>query len=128
VAVKDRSGRTLLDLGGFQDGAVAQLVDAGGHPGIWIKGLSSEGRLPAPVATKLDRGDVAFLDDGGVALAMSTARDTLVLITYPDQTSWTTVSQRYRSWIIGSLWLLATVTFLFALQRMLRRRQRTTED
>ena len=29
-------------------GAVAQLVDAGDHPGIWIKPLADNGQLPAP--------------------------------------------------------------------------------
>ncbi len=128
VAVKDRSGRTLLDLAGFTSGAVAQLIEASGHPGIWIKALASDGKLPSPAALKLDRGDVAFLDQTGVALAMSTVRDTLVQITYPDQASWTTISGRFRAWIIGGLWLLATVAFLFALQRMLRRRPRTTDE
>jgi hypothetical protein len=128
VVVKDPSGRTLLDLGGFKHGAVAQLIEADGHPGIWIKGLASDGELPAPASLKLDRGDVAFLDNAGIAFAMSTLRDTLVLITYPDQTSWATISERFGSWIIGGLWLLATVVFLFALQRLLRRRPRTSDE
>ena len=84
--------------------------------------------MPAPQSLKLDRGDVAFVDRTGVALAMSTQRDTLVLITYPDQTSWTTISARLRSWIVGALWLFATVVFLFVLQRMLRRRRRTADQ
>ena len=128
VAVKDRSGRTLLDLGGFKSGAVAQLVKAGDYPGIWIKPLADSGQLPAPQSLKLDRGDVAFVDNTGAALAMSTQRDTLVLITYPDQTSWMTISARLRPWIVGALWLFATAVFLFVLQRMLRRRRRTSDQ
>lgn len=128
VAVKDRSGRTLLDLGGFKSGAVAQLIDADDRPGIWITPLSDDGELPAPSAVKLDRGDVAFIDRTGVALAMSTQRDTLVLITYPDQTSWTTISARFRSWIVGGLWLFATIAFLFALQRMMRRHRHRADQ
>jgi hypothetical protein len=127
VAVKDRSGRTLLDLGGFTSGAVAQLVEANGHAGIWIKGLAANGQLPTPATLRFDRGDVAFLDQTGVAFAMSTVRDTLVLISYPDQASWMTVSARFNSWIIGGFWLLATVVFLLALQGMLRRRARKTD-
>jgi len=128
VAVKNRSGQTLLDLGGFRSGAVAQLVEAGSHPGVWIKPLADDGRLPAPADVRLDHGDVAFIDKTGVALAMSTQRDTLLLITYPDQTSWATISSRLRPWIVGTLWLLATIVFLFALQRMLRRRQRVADE
>jgi hypothetical protein len=122
VAVVDRSGRTLLDLGGFATGAVAQLVSAGAHPGLWIKSLSTDGALPSPLDLHIDHGDVAFLDRTGVALAMSTERDTLVRISYPDQVSWLTVAERFRSWIIGGLWLFATAAFLLALQRMFRRR------
>jgi hypothetical protein len=53
---------------------------------------------------------------------MSTARDTLVRVSYPDQVSWLTLAERFRAWIIGGLWLVATVLLLFALQRILRRR------
>jgi hypothetical protein len=123
VAVTDRSGRTLLDLGGFAAGAVAQLVTAGGHSGMWIKPLAVDGSLPVPPGLRLDRGDVAFVDKTGVALAMSTERDTLVRIAYPDEVSWLTLAERFRSWVIGGLWLLATLVFLVVLQRMFRRRR-----
>jgi hypothetical protein len=122
VAVADRNGRTLLDLGGFSTGAVAQLVSVGAHPGLWIKPLAADGSLPAPPGLPLDRGDVAFVDKTGVALAMSTQRDTLVHIAYPDQVSWLTLAGQYRSWVIGGLWLLATVVFLGVLQMLFRRR------
>lgn len=129
VVVNDRSGRTLLDLGGFASGAVAQLVSSGGKPGLWVKSLASDDGLPAPPALHIGRGDVAFVDHNGIALAMSTARDTLLHIDYPDQTTWATVAIRFRSWIIGALWLLATVAFLYALQRIRRQRpQRPKEE
>jgi hypothetical protein len=122
VVVADRAGRKLLDLGGFTSGAVAQIVTVADHRGLWIKPLTTDGTLPAPDALKLDHGDVAFLDHNGVALAMSTERDTLVQITYPDQVSWLTVAERFRSWIVAGLWLISTAVFLFALQRIFRRR------
>ena len=126
--VNDRSGRTLLDIGGFNSGAVAQLVSAQGYPGIWVKPLSAEGSLPVPPALRLGRGDVAFIDQKGIALAMATDRDTLVSVTYPDQASWITVAKRFQSWIVGALWILATVTFLYTLQRMRRRRPRSADE
>lgn len=128
VAVADRAGRTLLDLGGFTTGAVAQIVTTGGHHGLWIKPLAPDGTLPTPPELHLNRGDVAFVDKTGVALAMSTERDTLIQIAYPDQVSWMAVAERFRSWIVGGLWLAATIVFLFLLQRMLRRRRRTAEE
>ncbi len=123
VAVTDRSGRTLLDLGGF---AAAPWRRSYGrrYPGLWIKPLSPDGRAPAPPELHLDHGDVAFIDDKGVALAMSTERDTVVRISYPDQVSWLTVAERFRSWIIAGLWLFATAALLLVLQRMFRRRAR----
>jgi hypothetical protein len=122
VTVVNRSDRTVLDLGGFATGAVAQVVMAGEFPGLWIKPLASDGTLPVPAELRLEHGDVAFLDKTGVALAMSTERDTLVRIAYPDQVSWFTVANRFRSWIIGGLWLLGSVVFLLALQNVRRRR------
>jgi hypothetical protein len=123
VAVADRSGRTRLDIGGLATGAVAQIVTSDAHPGLWIKPLTRDGSLPASPGIYLDRGDVAFLDKTGVALAMSTERDTLLRISYPEQGSWLTIVERYRSWIVGGLWVLATIAFLFVLQRMYRRRR-----
>lgn len=128
VAVADRGGRILLDLGGFSAGAVAQIVASGAHSGLWIKPLARDGSLPATAELRLDRGDVAFIDRSGIALAMSTERDTLVQVTYPDQVSWFSIAERFRPWIIGGLWLLATVVFLLVLQRLLRRRATATGE
>ena len=97
-------------------------MDAGGHPGLWIKPLDADGTLPTPAELRLDRGNVAFVDKAGLALAMSTESDALVRIAYPDQVSWFTVADRFRSWIVGALWLLATFGFLFVLQRFFRKR------
>jgi hypothetical protein len=122
VAVIDQSGHTLLDLGGFNGGAVMQVLQAGDTPGLWIKPLAPDGQAPSPPDLHLDHGDVAFVDDKGVTLAMSTVHDTLVRISYPDQVSWLTVAGRFRSWIIAALWLLATAGLLLTLQRLFRRR------
>jgi hypothetical protein len=122
VVVADRKDKTLLDLGGFSGGAVVQIVSAGSQPGLWLKPLAADGALPSPAELKLDRGDIAFVDQSGVALAMSSERDTLVRVAYPDQVSWLTVAERFHPWIIGAIWALVTVGFLFGLQRILRRR------
>ena len=76
----------------------------------------------------LDHGDIAFLDEDGVALAMSPEREAVVRIAYPDQVSWLTIAERFRPWVVGGLWLFATVVFLIVLQRMLRRRSRTAGE
>jgi cellulose synthase operon protein B len=128
VAVSDRSGRALLDIGGLASGAVVQLMSAGTQPGMWIKPLAADGVLPDPVDLRIERGDVAVLDKIGTALALSTERDTLVQISYPDQTSWLTVAERIRPWMIGAIWALGTILFLRVLQRLFRRRARAAGE
>ena len=123
VAITDRANNTLLDVGGLTTGAVLQVVTSNDHPGLWIKPLSSDGSLPAPPAVNLDRGDVAFLDKTGIALALSTERDTLMRISYAEQVSLLTNLDRFRSWIVGGVWVLITFGLLFVSRRIYRRRQ-----
>ncbi len=125
VAVTDRAGATRMDLGGLTTGAVAQIVTSGTNSGVWITPLTSDESLPVSPAVNLDRGDIAFLDKTGVALAMSTSRDTLLRISYPDQSSWVSVVGRFGSWIVGGIWALLTLGLLFVLQRIYRRRRIT---
>jgi cellulose synthase subunit len=128
VAITDRSDSTLLDIGGLATGAVAQIVTSNAHPGLWIKPLASDGSLPSSVAVNLDRGDVAFLDKTGVALALSTKRDTLLRISYTDQGSWLTNFDRFRSTIVAAIWMLITFALLFVLQRTYRRRHAAADE
>jgi hypothetical protein len=121
VAVVGRAGETILDLGGYSAGAVAQIVQTGQQSGLWIKPLATDKSLPSPRELKFDRGDIAFIDNTGIALVMSSERDKVVRIAYLDQFSLAALGERYRSSIMGALWLCATVAFLFALQRMFRR-------
>jgi len=46
VTVNDRAGHRLIDLGGFNSGAVAQLVNAGNQPGIWVRPLTASSVVP----------------------------------------------------------------------------------
>jgi len=59
---------------------------------------------------------------------MSTERDTLIKISYPDQVSWLTIAERFCAWIIGCVWLMVTIVFLLGLQRLLRRRRTASSD
>ncbi len=122
IIVTDRSGKTLLDLSGHSAGALVQLVSAGPNPGLWIKSFAPDGAMPDPTDLKLDHGNVAFIDAVGVALTMSTERDTLVRISYPEQVSWLTVADRLRLWIVAGMWLFATAAVLLLLQRLFRRK------
>jgi hypothetical protein len=57
-----------------------------------------------------------------VALALSTERDTLLAIAYPDHESWMAPLQRLRPWIVGGLWIVVTLALLLVLQKVYRRR------
>ena len=59
---------------------------------------------------------------------MSSEHDSLVRIAYPDEVSWLSVADRFRSWIVAAFWLLATFGFLFLLQRFFRRRAAGHDD
>lgn len=127
VAIADRAGRTRLDVGGLTTGAVAQIVTSGSNSGLWIRSLARDGSLPISPAVHLDRGDVAFIDRTGVALALSSERDTLLQVSYPDRDSWWSLAARFQSWIIGGLWALLTLVILYVVQRNYRRRAATVE-
>lgn len=122
VAITDRAGKALLDIGGLTNGAIAQIATSDGHPGLWLRSLNPNGSLPSAPAVNLDRGDVALLDKTGVALALSTARDTLLQVSYADDRSWLTNLDRFRPWIIGGVWVLISLTVLLVMQRVYRRR------
>jgi len=122
VAITDRAGNTLLDIGGLTSGAVAQIVTSNSYPGLWIRSLSLDGALPAAPAVNLDRGDVALLDKTGVAVALATGRDTMLQVSYVDQRSFLTNLDQFRLWIAGGIWVIVTLTVLFVLQRTYRRR------
>ena len=96
--------------------------------GLWIKPLSADGSLPLSPTIGLDRGDVAFLDKTGVALALSTERDTLLRVSYVEQESWLANLDRFRSAIIAGIWVLLTLALLFALQRIYRRRHAAADE
>ena len=101
----------------------APIVDADALVAIGGR-ISAVGR-----AGDLDfSGAATTIDANGVALAMSTERDTVVRVTYPDHVSWLTVAERFRSWIIAGLWLFATAALLFILQRIFRRRSAHTGE
>jgi hypothetical protein len=122
VAVTDRAGRTLLDLGGFVGGAVAQIVTRATIPAFG----SSRCRPTARRRRRPTFISITATSPSSMATAWrSRCRPSATpscKISYPDQVSWLTVAERFRSWIIAGLWLFATAALLFILQRMFRRR------
>ncbi|MWD26395.1 hypothetical protein E0K89_002780 [Aquicoccus sp. SCR17] len=122
VEIRDRSGRTLFDGAGLARLGAAQIVEIGGRRGVWLR----PGDGPAPRLTRatplaLDRGDLALIDEAGVAVAVSTLRTDLVEVRYPDRTDLWQILARYRLWIVAAGWVLLTLVVLRALQGFYRR-------
>lgn len=129
VIVRTLAGTPLLNLNGAANTLVAEVVALPGAPaGVWLRPVGTSDNVPAPQAIGLDRGNVAFIGKGGVTLALSTERDKLIEVTYPEVTSWQTLARRYGTWFVIGGWLLLTVVVLIALQRIYRRRQQDHEE
>lgn len=121
VVVSDRQGRTVLDLSAPGQAMTAQLVaTTAGVPGIWVRPAGAE--VAVPPLLSLDRGDVAFADAAGIALAFSTGRDQLLQVSYPDDPGLFALIERYRPWIVGGLWLALTAMLVGVVVRRWRRR------
>ncbi|WP_040326036.1 hypothetical protein [Aurantimonas manganoxydans] len=126
VRLTDAGGDPLLDIGGLDDYTIVQIVRAGDVTGLWIRpdADAGSGDAAAPIVpVALDRGDVALVDEAGLAFAFSTTRDQLVQVTYPDHLSLTDLARQYWPWIIGALWIIGTLVFVTLLSRIYRRRR-----
>lgn len=122
LLVRTRSGRQLFDLDNGGNTLIAQLVTpSGAQPGIWLRNVSPAANPDespiVPQTIDLDRGNVAFIGVSGVTLALSTERERLIEVVYPDDESWLDLMRRYRTWIISAVWLALTIGVLVALAR-----------
>lgn len=119
IQLSNRAGRPVLELGGVERVIVAQLVTAGGHPGLWLRPIGPPPLLPA-AAPQLDRGDVALLDGQGVALAWSSSPAPPLRVAYPapsSDTAWMPLLMAWRAWIVGVLWLAGFALVVLAFLR-----------
>lgn len=122
IEIRDTAGELLFDGDGLSRIGVVQMISVNGVAGLWLK----PGKGPAPVWTeatplRLDRGNLALLDERGLVLATSTQAGGLIEVSYPDATRLADILERYRVWIIGGLWLLITLFVLGVFQRLYRR-------
>jgi hypothetical protein len=129
VLVHTRSGTPLFKLNDMHDTLIAQLVTLPGKPsGMWLRATDADGVVAAPQTIALDRGNVAFIGPSGITLALSTERDKLIEVTYPDAPSWRVLARRYGNWLLLVVWLAVTIVTLVALQRIHSGRKREREE
>lgn len=115
------NGASLIDIAGVPATAALELVEAGKQPGLQVLQLASGG-WPKPPTIALDRGNVALVDASGVSLALTTHRDRLFRLNQSDATYYWQLVDRYRYYLIGGGWAVATLFFLVGLRGILRRR------
>jgi hypothetical protein len=121
IRLSDRSGARLMEIDATTPLLVAQLLETGGRHGVWLR--SADGRLVPfalpSAAPRLDRGDVALLDRGGVSLAWSTRMPVLVSPSYPEAEPARSALAAWRPVVVGVLWLagLGIVVYAFARPR-----------
>ncbi|MBW4331983.1 cellulose biosynthesis cyclic di-GMP-binding regulatory protein BcsB [Stakelama sp. CBK3Z-3] len=122
VRIQGEGGTTLIDSGAMSRLTIAQLVRQGDRAVLWIRPGRDFGDLAGVDIDRsgLARGDVAFFDGDGPVLAFSTTRDRLVDINYPEQSSLADLLKRYRLWLIGLGWLIASIGFIYLLRRIYR--------
>lgn len=119
IQLSNQAGRPVLELGGVARALSVQLVNASGHPGLWLRPIGPPPLLPS-AAPRLDQGDVALLDGQGVALAWSSAPGLQLRVDYPDApppVAWLPLLMAWRPWIVGVLWLAGFVLVVWAFLR-----------
>jgi hypothetical protein len=121
LAITRSDGRLLVDLAGNdQTPTVAQVVRAPRAAGLWLRpGRDIPQTASRPV--RLDRGDIAVVDEEGIALAFSAERKQVATIAYTDIRSWGDLVGAYRPWIVAGTWLTVAALFAAAMARAYRR-------
>lgn len=124
VEIVTEDGSSLVDSATLASLTVAQLLHNDGDPVLWIRPAADFGAL-TELAEPLDLsyGDIALIGADGIELAFSTERDRLIDIRYPDRTGLAELLDRYRLWLIGLAWLIASVGFIYLLRRVYATRQ-----
>ncbi len=117
-------GTSLIDVAGVPAAAALQLVEAEKQPGLKV--LRPDGQSwTEPPAISLDRGNVALVNETGVSLALTTHRDRLFRLGLTTMGHYRDLVDRYRYYLIGGGWLLATLLFFAVLRGALGRRGRS---
>jgi hypothetical protein len=119
VVAETARGRPPLQPDAVERGYLAQLVSAGGQPGLWLRPPSLPVLLPA-APPALDRGDIALLDGRGVALALMLAPPppipppAVLAPAAPAAEAPRSLVQAWRPFVAGLLWLLGVTLVVHA--------------
>lgn len=120
IAIAGEDGRTILDREAIENLTTVQILEQGGRPVLWIRpGVDFAALGASEEPPVLGYGNVAFLAGDQIAFAFHDARERLIDIRYPDESSFAQFLQRYRLWLIGFGWVLLTLGFVYLLRRVI---------
>jgi hypothetical protein len=123
VKVLDGNNQPLLDLDRLPGVGLAQLVSQSGELGLSLL-TPVGGPLPASEKLHLDRDNVAFITEQGVALTLDSREPAISKIAYPDYSDWLDWFAQHRFWIIALGWMLIGATMV-GLYRKIRAHGKT---
>lgn len=123
VTVLDESGNTMLDIKKLLKLTIMQIGHAKNTAGLLITpGKEQQFLFPEKLVMQPD--DVAFMDNHGVVLSLSSKDRTLVKIDYPDVKTWFEMLGTYRFWIFVLFWFLfiSAVMYLYTMSHKNKKR------
>lgn len=123
VKVLDGNNQPLLDLDRLPGVGLAQLVSQSGELGLSLL-TPAGGPLPASEKLHLDRDNVAFITEQGVALTLDSREPAISKIAYPDYSDWLDWFAQHRFWVIALGWMLIGATMV-GLYRKIRAHGKT---
>lgn len=111
IQVLDGNNQPLLDLDRLPGVGLAQLVSQGGEPGLSLL-APAEGVAPPFENLHLDRDNVAFITEQGVALTLDSREPAISKVEYPDYGGWLDWFAQHRFWMIALGWVLIGATMV----------------
>lgn len=118
IQVLDGKNQPLLDLDRLPGVGMAQLVAQGGAQGLSLM-APADGTPPHFETLHLDRDNVAFITEQGVALTLDSHEPAISKVDYPDYGGWLDWFAQHRFWIIALGWIVIG-TILVGLYRKVR--------
>lgn len=118
IQVLDGKNQPLLDMDRLPGIGLAQLVSQGGEPGLSLL-APAEGTSPPFEKLHLDRDNVAFITEQGVALTLDSREPAISKLEYPDYGGWLDWFAQHRFWMIALGWMVIGAT-LVGLYRKVR--------
>ena len=111
IRVLDGDNHPLLDLDRLPGVGLAQMVSQGGQQGLSLL-APAEGATPPAEKLHLDRDNVAFITEQGVALTLDSREPAISKLEYPDYGGWLDWFSQHRFWMIALGWILIGATMV----------------